>query len=190
MVPSFIQQYRYAVDREDRLTFVDTAWKAFAKDNQAEELTQPSMVGQPVWDFIAGTEVKHLYRMVFDSVRKHKRAVSFPFRCDSPISWRYMELSIEPDDDGGLCLSAGLRREEARPHLALFDESTAEPESFVKICSWCKRIPLTDGRWVEVEDAIRALDLFRTETPPGLTHGMCPDCASSVEQAMRLARND
>ncbi|MGQ9666509.1 MAG: PAS domain S-box protein [Anaerolineae bacterium] len=51
------------------------------------------------------------------------------------------------------------------------------------MCSWCKRIQLSEGRWAEVEEAIRDLHLFDKYPVPQISHGICPECR---DRAMRV----
>ncbi len=95
-----------------------------------------------------------------------------------------MELTVDDLGEGNLSLTATIIRKEPRSSVALFDISTRSSEEVVMICSWCKKIPVSHDQWVEVEDAVQALDLFITYPLPQLSHGMCPQCASEVAETM------
>ena len=89
-----------------------------------------------------------------------------------------MTLSIKPQNNN-LNFRSSLIREEQQPGVAIFSSTEHDREMFLSICSWCKRIQLSDDTWAEVEIAIRNLNLFQSDLLPGLTHGICPDCKSN-----------
>jgi len=39
-------------------------------------------------------------------------------------------------------------------------------------------------KWLEIEDAISALDLFAESAMPQLSHGMCPECHDTMMSAL------
>ena len=175
--------FDYRLDSSDCITFVNSEWLSFAEQNKAPEISQ-SIIGKSVWCYLAGKEVRHLYELIFDAVRNRNKEIVIPFRCDSPTSRRYMELKVSPRVDKNLSLAAHILQEEARPYVALLDSGEhsdkRNTENYLKICSWCKRLNLKTERWVEVEQAIRELELFEEASLPGLTHGICPDCVASI----------
>lgn len=44
-----------------------------------------------------------------------------------------------------------------------------------------------EGRWLEIERVVRALDLFGARTLPALTHGVCDDCHRQVALDLGVA---
>ena len=172
---------RYQLDAHDCIASLDAAWNAFAAQNGGPELADDSIIGQSIWRFIDGWEVRHLYEHVFDAVRSQDRDVVIPFRCDSPTLRRFMELRISALRDDGLALVSHLIREEARPRVELPHRDIGDTEDLVRLCSWCKRVQLVDRTWVEVEQAIQDLELFQSTTMPAITHGMCGDCATEIQ---------
>jgi hypothetical protein len=86
-----------------------------------------------------------------------------------------MELEISPLPDGGLLCTAELERAERRVPVRLLDSQVSRSEAFVGMCSWCKRIRADPELWLEIEEAVSALRLL-AETPPEITHTICPDC--------------
>lgn len=179
--------YRIGID--DRIFHLGSGWEPFASDNGAVDLSAKNVVGRPIWDFIEGDEVRHLYRLLVDRVRAEGRPVQLPFRCDSPELRRYMELDIAPELGKSLWFSARLLRAEPRQKVAILDPSAPRSETFLKICSWCKRIVVRND-WLEIEDGIVRLGLFEEGPLPRLTHGMCPDCEIRCRQEwLKLAAN-
>ena len=51
--------------------------------------------------FVADSRVRHLYDLLFARVR-HRAPISFPYRCDGPHVRRFLEMRIEPEDQGHL----------------------------------------------------------------------------------------
>lgn len=169
-----MREAQYELDREDRIRSINTAWSAFARENDAEDLID-AILGTSIWDWIAGVEVRHLYSLLFSRVRKTHGPMRIPFRCDSPSVRRFMELEIVALGDGGLRCSAQLKRAESRLPVRLLESRIARSEELLAICSWCKRVRADRGQWLEIEDAASRLDLLE-DPPPALTHTICPDC--------------
>ena len=172
---------RYQIDSGDRIRFVDSSWLDFARKNGAAELAEPLVLNRPLWQFIAGKETQHLYGLIFDAVRDKQKTATIPFRCDSPECRRYMELSIAPLPNDGLEIAASLIREEPRPYVRLLDPNIPRGGELVTICGWCKKVLVPDEDWVEVETAVRCLNLFSAEALPQITHGICGGCQSAVD---------
>jgi hypothetical protein len=151
-----MREAQYELDREDRIRSINTAWSAFARENDAEDLID-AILGTSIWDWIAGVEVRHLYSLLFSRVRKTHGPMRIPFRCDSPSVRRFMELEMW--------------------HSAMVDCAAVHSSSaeLLAICSWCKRVRADRGQWLEIEDAASRLDLLE-DPPPALTHTICPDC--------------
>ncbi len=176
--------YGYRIDRSDHIIEVDDAWLTFAAGNDAAGLDRSHVVGRSIWDFVHGEATRHLYQLVFDSVRSRHRPVTLPFRCDSPDQRRYMELLVAPAEGGDLLLAGVLLRIEVRPAVALLSAHRRARSGIVTLCSWCKRVRLEDGSWAEVERAVEVMGLFDEAELPRISHGMCPDCANAVRSRL------
>jgi len=46
----------------------------------------------------------------------------------------------------------------------------------LRICAWCRRVPLRPDCWVEAEAVLHALKSVSKEMIAQATHGVCPDC--------------
>lgn len=175
-----VERLSYAVDDEDRLIRVDDGYYRFAAENGWEGAGDS--LGRSLWDFVSGHEVKKLQRLLLRRIREGVREVELPFRCDSPETIREMDIRIAADRTGRVVLfSARLRsereREEPQP---LFDPSVPrDNRDFLPMCAWCDRF-LVEGEWVEVEQAVRRLELFRRPEMPTLDHGICPRCSGQL----------
>ena len=170
----------YRIDAHDVILDVDAEWLEFAELNDTPDLSRDRVVGRPLWDFIAGAEVEHLFRMIFERCRERSSGARVPFRCDSPTRVRRMILAIEPRPDRGLEVTSVLLGAEDRDHVALLDANAPRSDVLLAICSWCKRIELPDEGWTEVEPGVRKLDLFSEAPVPQLRHSVCPDCEKRV----------
>lgn len=170
---------RYELDSEDRIRSVGGAWTSFARANGAEHL-EHGILGTPIWDWIAGMDVRHLYRLLFTRVRGTHASVRLPFRCDSPDVRRFMELEVTSLPDDGLLCNARLERSERRPQVSLLEPRAVRSEDLLAICSWCKRVRVSHVCWLEIEDALCALQLLQG-APPAITHTVCPGCAARLD---------
>lgn len=180
---------RYQLDAEDRILSVCQNWREFAHRNGASNLELEMIVGRPIWEFVAGDEARHLNSLLFATARASGRPVSFPFRCDAPDCRRYLRLEVRPLPDDALDVHAATVLEEPRPFVALLDDKTARSSDFLSICSWCKCVLLPGGEWVEVETAVRRLDLFGSHQLPQLSHGVCADCESRIDAEINAEIN-
>ena len=164
----------YSLDGEDRIVAVDGSWCRFAEENGAPDLAR-SALGRPLWQFIADEETRSLYRQLIGRVRSTNVELSLPFRCDSPELRRYMELKVAPgqERDSVTCRTT-LTRVEPRSARLLLDPQLRSGQQLL-ICSMCRRVAITPERWVEIEVAIRELDLCRPAAPR-LVERVCGDC--------------
>jgi hypothetical protein len=172
----------YHINAANQIIYLNREWIAFAEENHAPELTPEHVLGQELDRFIIGAETKQLYGMVYERVRKTRREVHIPFRCDSPHQKRFFTLRIASLLESALEFTIKVVKME-RQSVPFLDNSIEHSSAFVVICSWCKRIQINDGRWVEIENAIQEQKLFGPR-PPNLTHGVCPDCISTIRQQL------
>jgi len=172
----------YELDREDRISWVNEAWSEFARDNEAQHLVD-SVIGTPIWRWVAGEEVRQLYQLLFSRVRNAGGTTRLPFRCDSPDLRRFMELDISSLPGDGLRCSAQLERVEPRRPLWFLDpgaprsEELQWSEEVLGICSCCKRVRVDEELWLEPEEAASALRLLE-DPPVAISHTICVDCAA------------
>jgi hypothetical protein len=174
-------EYRYELDRGDCIRYLNTAFTDFAMQNGAPDLRPANLIGRSLWHFVTGLEIRHLYKLMFTKIRTTDRTIVVPFRCDSPTCRRYMELTIARAADGGLALAGELLREEYRTAAPLLDATQSRSEQFVKMCSWCKRMWVPAGEWLEVEDAVVPLQLFEGAVLPRV---ICPPCEKRLLDEM------
>jgi hypothetical protein len=171
-----IPRYRYRVDRADVLVWVDVLWLAFAHENGAAELTEESVLGHSLWEFVAGDETCGLYREMHARVRSSGKAVVLPFRCDSPTLQRHMRMTISSEEAGQLLYESLLTKVEPQRHLGILDATLPRSNAFLTICSCCKRALLEPIGWLAVEDISLRLGLFERPKVPEMRHTICPEC--------------
>lgn len=167
------EKLAYLIDAHDRLVSLNTGWARFAESNQASGLST-NVLGQSLWRYVHGRETKHVYEILLRRARNDYRCLNFPFRCDAPTKRRHLSMEMCPHPDGAVEFVSTLLREETRSHLALLDPTLERDETFVKTCSWCKKVQAS--QWVEVEAAISEIGLFDRPRLSQMSHGMCPDC--------------
>jgi hypothetical protein len=174
-----VESLSYAIDDQDRLIKVDEGYYRFAEENGWPDAG--SSLGRSLWDFVAGHDVRKLQRLLLRRVRDEVRDIELPFRCDGPDFRREMDIRIVADRSGRVVMfSAKLRTEEPREEpQPILDPRAPRGEDFLTMCAWCDRF-LVQGKWVEVEEAAKRLELFRRSELPTLDHGICPECGGTL----------
>ncbi len=179
--------YRYRVDSENRIEFVDAEWQSFATENSAEELCA-RVLGTPYLEHVEGDAVRYIYKQLIEKVRSGHMSVRFPFRCDGPEVRRFMQMEIVPLEDGRIEFITTLLREVQRERVPSFPHASDETAAMLVVCAWCKRVRASD--WLEIEDAIAELALFDEEAMPPITHGICEDCLNVLESELPSELSD
>ncbi len=175
----------YVIDKNDNFVFASENWRNFARENEGQAISQPEdILGQSLFKFIAGPETKQIYHVLLEKVRKTGKTITFPFRCDAPHLRRFLEMTIFPMEDGNVQFISELIKVEKREPVALLIPHQERSKEFIRMCSMCKKVALTEKEWVEVEEAIQTLKLFEKELLPQITHGLCPQCFNQILKAM------
>lgn len=178
-----MERTRYHLDEANRIISIGAGWSDFAQQNGAHDLTIENLRGRSLWEFVAGLDTRHLYEVLFSTAREKQAILVIPFRCDSPGLRRFMELEISPSQEGLLQLEARLLRIENRPFAPILDPNEPRSYSSLKICSFCKRVELDPTVWLEIEAAVKAMDLLGDPLLPRLSHAACPHCELRVREA-------
>jgi hypothetical protein len=168
--------FAYSIDAKDRVVALSDAWLEFARENRASELTRERVIGQPLWSFVSGRETRRLYEDVFVRARSRRESIELPFRCDSPDRFRFMRLLVSPGSGEGIECVGVLIREQQRPFFPILDRAFPRTSVSLPMCSLCKRIYAFRTRWLELEDAIRELDLFGQKELPRIDYVVCDGC--------------
>ena len=91
-----------------------------------------------------------------------------------------MELRINPLEDNGIRFNSVLLDEKSRSYITLLDSTIRRKSSFIILCSWCKMVNVAMDHWVDVEVAVKLLNIFKSGSYPKLSHRICPDCSSRL----------
>jgi hypothetical protein len=182
--PLSFEPVEYHLDGDDRVVWVNDAWRFFADENQAP-LTTREPVGARLWDLVSDGPTRHLYSAMFERVRASGDPITIDFRCDAPHVRRFLVLTIARREGPRLVLRVTATRLEGREPVPVLDVRARRDERFVTMCSWCKRVTVAGGHWADVEEAAAALGLFRSPTMPVVTHGICEACATRLGGAGR-----
>lgn len=173
------RRFVYRIDDDDRITHVNDAWLAFARENGMPEADIAAVPGRVLWDFLSDTQTAEIYRQLLADVRRHGTTHAVNFRCDSPEMLRLMTLEIAPHENGEIQLSSHVRELEQRPRMAILDPEVPRSDALLTLCSWCKRMRLDDA-WVELGEGVTRLGVLEQDAPPQLTHGICEDCSTKL----------
>jgi hypothetical protein len=174
-----VETLSYAIDDQDHLIRVDEGFYRFAEENGWEGAG--SALGRSLWNFVSGHDVQKVQKLLLRRVRDEVRQIELPFRCDSALVRREMDIHIAADSSGRVVLFTARLRAEV-PHAEpqrLLDPSYPREDDFLPMCAWCDRF-LVAGEWVEVEQAAKRLELFRRGELPTLDHGICPRCNTTL----------
>jgi len=172
----------YRIDADDRLEIIGSGWARFAIENGASDLTviPPE---QDLWRFISGTELTNLWRLLVSRARTGGQPIMVAFRCDGPDVRRLFTMRMIPGPDEALRFLSTLVRAEPRPTVAALDVRTGRDVTapLMCVCGWCNRC--RDGAtWVAVERYVRDHGLLERTRQPGITHGICEECAARVRR--------
>ena len=173
----------YEIDAADRIIRVSPGWSAVALAGGAPGLQDALVVGRALWDFVADPTTRQLYAALLERIRTGARPLAFSFRCDTPTERRLMEMKLTGLPGSGVAFEVRVIAVQSRPAVALLDDGTPR-RGMVRMCSWCKRLPVPSGEWLEVEDAVKVLDLLDSAPLPAITHGICPQCYEGVMAAL------
>lgn len=179
--PADKRVFIHTADADGNIAAVNDEWVEFARENGAPELGREAVVGRALWEFMEGRETRHISRLLLDKVRSTGKGLTIPYRCDSPALRRFMEMEIAPVDNGFVEFRSRVLRIEKRVPVLLLDPHAGRSDEFLTICSWCRRAR-TGSEWIELDEAVKKLDLFSSASLPQLTHGICQDCAKLVKK--------
>ena len=177
----------YTVDQTDRIQSVNDAWSAFAFANEGREALPSSVIGHSLWDFMSDPTTIHVYRQLFENVRASREFARLSIRCDSPARRRLCELTISSLPEDGLEFRICTIHEDRRESIPLLEVQGERSLAFLRICSFCKRVPERSGRWMEVEEAIATVEALRKKPPPKLVPCVCEDCEYRMGEVIEEA---
>jgi hypothetical protein len=175
----------YSLDKDNNIVVVGPGWDEFAADNGAPELESKNLIGKPVLNYFFDEATRRLYVRMFERVRKTGEQISFEYRCDSPSLRRYMRLTVSPSSDQGVTilsetLSKEPREEECfqwvRTPGAAQRKARLRNMVLMSACGVCSKVQVRSGDWVEIERALKGMDLTTEPWFPLLTSTICSQC--------------
>jgi hypothetical protein len=166
----------YSIAKEDRICCINDEWNKFA---HANDWSNSDVIGKSLWGFLNCAGTRQIYQLLVKRVRDDRRKLLVPFRCDSADVRRLMELDLEAGADAVVKFACRIVKLESRPRVELLAGDVERSDQFVTLCSWCKKARIEQDDWVEVEEAVNRLELFKTNVQPQLNHGICPPCGDS-----------
>lgn len=174
----------YHINNADAIIYVNEQWDTFALFNEGAEVSSSKVLGKSLWEFITDSTVRTIYRDVLAKIRSGN-SIDFEFRCDAPAFRRYLSMHIAMLNPSVVAFTTRTLLIEVRPPVSFLDSRAASAtDTFVCSCSWCKKIRI-DNVWVELETALRELELLKHPATPKITHGICDDCHKAMSDAIR-----
>lgn len=171
----------YEIDEQNRIATVNLAWFEEAQTGGDARLEDEHVIGRDLWDLIHDPNTRHLYETMIKRARERTQSVGFRFRCDTPDLRRLLHMEVAPRERGHVAFEVRLVASQPREAVELLRVGRAPSDALIRMCSWCKRVPLPSGAWVEVEQALDAMHLFESPGPlPAITHGICPECLDKM----------
>jgi hypothetical protein len=171
----------YEIDEQNCIAAVNPAWFDEAQTSHDRRLQEAGIVGQDLWSLIHEPTTRHLYETIIATARARGKSVGFGFRCDTPGERRLLHMEVVPQAGDHVAFEVSLVESQPRPSVDLLRVDRAQSDELIRMCSWCKRLPLDDESWVEVEEALETLRVFDVPGPlPAITHGICPECLAKV----------
>lgn len=173
----------FQIDAFDAIIYTSDAWDSFCLANDGPAAASASVVGRSMWDFIADSSTRALYRALTDQVRSENITVKFPYRCDSPGLRRYMTMEVRPGrSDVVAFINRIIREEPVSPALRFraVDPDLGLPAGPTVIrCSLCTRLA-SDRQWFEPADLLSRRGVMSGDEPVRVAYGVCETCRMRV----------
>jgi hypothetical protein len=172
----------YTIDAADRIVFVNAAWRQFNRHERTLGLSLPELVGRSLWDLMPGGQIRQLWEVLYERVRRVGAPLFVPMRVDTPSQRRLIDIELRPLADRTIQHVCDLVWTEMRAAVALLDPDYPRDERILRQCVWCKRVQVRIGAWEEIEDARRMLEIEAGATLPRIDTVACATCKQSLLQ--------
>jgi hypothetical protein len=169
----------FTIDADDRIVHVNAAWLLF---NTGGGDVVRDYVGQPVWGLLGGGRVRLVWQVLYGRVRAIGAPIFVPMRVDTAEERRLLDIELRPLADRSIQHVCECAWTEARTPVALLDPARMRDARQVLCCAWCSRVQVGVGRWVEIEEAERALNVEAALAAPRLRQGVCAACQQALLQ--------
>lgn len=170
----------YALDNHDRIIDVGGNWDDFALENDGKAVLRKHILGTPVFKHVEGDISAMYLRTLLSSVRLLGHPITRRYRCDSPGTKRFMEMTLTPDADNGVMIAHRLLRSESLPARFIFTVAKGRP-SFAIRCSMCNRLK-KEGEWLEPE-VVWSKGMWADAEPKSVIYGVCDTCMTGIRSA-------
>jgi len=165
------------IDHHNCISAVGNAWQATAEQNQvAHTCAIASLQGKPVFEQFADAETRMTYAKIYECARSSPQPVNVQIHCDAPSIIRILEARISPLANNHLEVGFPVLKKQTRDPFVILDQCGVE-QRLVTMCSYCGNSKDFKGEWQALERETSNTDLFCTQNPPKINHGMCPYCA-------------
>lgn len=174
----------YKINNNDMITYISSStWKEFASENEGSDLLEENILNKSIWNFISDQDTSEIYNLAVDKVRVTGEKISIPFRCDAPEYRRLFIMEIKKPQKDIVQFNSILKRIESRTSVKFLESKTERTDDLLKICSWCRKVEIPHtSNWVEVEEAVVRLELYKLEKLPMITHTICNHCYEKLEK--------
>ena len=163
----------YWLDEDNAIVRVSGDWDRFARENDGSGLYSADIGGKSIWNFISGDSSRMWLEALLQLTRLTGKAISRPYRCDSPDLKRFMTMTIIPEGSGRLRVEHAILATEARqaPVYIRYAAKATLP-SFYQRCSVCGRVRHTPAEpWLEPDELCA-----RREAELSVIYAVCEDC--------------
>jgi hypothetical protein len=171
-----VESVMYALDADNNIIAVNRSWQSFASSNNAPELIDEQVIGQPLMQYISGNITKQFWQTLLDKARLTNSALHLDYRCDSPDLRRFMRIKVYRGDSDMLHFESVLLRTESRPVSIHFKRAQQRGADTKVRCSFCNNI-LYKNRWVEAESLVAGKHSVTLD----VIYGICPVCQSVLD---------
>ena len=165
----------FRININDNIIFINDDWSKAVALNNACGIFGDKTLHQNFWDFFDDISIEYLYRKLLFRVRQGHE-VKFNLRCDYADSVQLLELHITLQSRNEVLFEVRVIEKDFYSSQSSFEESAAQTEELLVVCSWCDRVNIKNESWQEIEQAVNTLKLFESRNLPRISHGMCNDC--------------
>lgn len=187
----------YWIDRKDIIRKVDESWDAHMDSAcWTDRASSSGIIGKHLFDFICDDVTRMYVATMVESVRVIPRTIVRPYRCDLPDCKRYWNMVITPEDNGWVCVSHELVREEllpksitfktiSQPRRTIDNNNTTYQTTYWVRCSICNRLKdQKKGWWLDV-DQVTDID-FSSSVAKKVIYNVCPNCLNDLYSNLQL----
>ena len=156
----------YTLDEDDIIRSVSGDWS---------EVEGP-IVGQPLWKFIYGRDLRSIYEGLFLRVRAGKQ-LRFKYRCDTTTHRRTMSMEMRAAD-GSVAVNNRVLSTIARDE-PLAVRAVWRGSKLMVRCSVCNLFRV-DNAWLDLVDAVTVRAALGSDQPVKVVYSVCDGCRNKL----------